>query len=68
MEAVHFAKPVIGIPIVFDEHLNLAVAQQNRYAITIPFEQLTEDNLRFALHTILLNAMCVLTLIHLMFS
>ncbi|XP_037024092.1 UDP-glucosyltransferase 2-like [Bradysia coprophila] len=56
LEAVHYAKPVIGIPIVFDEYLNSAVAQQNRYGISIPFEQLTEHRLRTALRDIISNA------------
>ncbi|KAJ6649556.1 UDP-glucosyltransferase 2 [Pseudolycoriella hygida] len=56
LEAVHFAKPVIGIPIVFDEYLNLAVAQQNDYGISIPFQEITENRLRSALKEILSNS------------
>lgn len=52
IEAVYFAKPIIGIPIVFDEYLNMAVTQQNQYGISIPFEQLTEYKMRQALHDI----------------
>lgn len=56
LEAVHYAKPVIGIPIVFDEYLNSAVAQQNGHGVSIPLEQLTEQKLRVALRDVISNA------------
>lgn len=59
LEAVHFAKPLVGIPIVFDEYLNLAVAQQYGYGISVPFQRVTQHTLRLAFRDVLSNARCV---------
>lgn len=52
LEAVHFAKPVIGIPSFFDQNFNMKNTQIKGYGISVPYEQLTVDKLRDAIRTI----------------
>lgn len=54
-ESVHFGKPVIGISFAFDQKLNMVMAEQKGYAISVPFEELSEKKLKNAFREILLN-------------
>lgn len=49
MEAVHYGKPVIGIPIFNDQKFNMAQASSQGYGITLDYDQITEDALRAAI-------------------
>lgn len=54
-EAVHFGKPVVGIPFFFDQHLNMYLAEQKGFGISIPIETLTAENLFKAVNEVLTN-------------
>lgn len=55
-EAVHFGKPVVGIPVFFDQYLNMKLAQQKGYGIMVPIETLNTDNIAAAINEVLLNS------------
>ncbi|XP_018563298.1 UDP-glucuronosyltransferase 2B10 [Anoplophora glabripennis] len=55
IETVHYGVPVIGIPIYGDQKMNVAKAERNGYAISVPFQNLSEEKLSGALHEILNN-------------
>ncbi|XP_055304712.1 UDP-glucosyltransferase 2-like [Sitodiplosis mosellana] len=52
-EAVHFGKPVVGIPFFFDQHLNMYLAEQKGFGISIPIETLTADKISTAIRKVL---------------
>lgn len=52
MEAVHYAKPVIGIPIFNDHKYNMARAESQGYGIKLDYDNLTEDVLLEAIDKI----------------
>lgn len=54
-EAVHFGKPVVGIPFFFDQHLNMYLAQQKGFGISVPIETLNADNIAAAINQVLLT-------------
>ncbi len=49
MEAVHYGKPVIGIPIFNDQKFNMAQASSQGYGITLDYNNITEAGLRSAI-------------------
>lgn len=51
-EAVHFAKPIIGIPIFFDQNKNMKMVEHLGYGIQVPYEDLTTQKLRDAIREI----------------
>lgn len=51
-EAVHFAKPIIGIPIFYDQHMNMEIAEQRGFGISLPYEKLYTYKLRDAVRKI----------------
>ncbi|KAJ8954700.1 hypothetical protein NQ318_011393 [Aromia moschata] len=53
IEAVYFGVPVIGIPIYGDQKMNIAKSVQNGYAVSVPFRELTEEKLTWALNEVL---------------
>lgn len=54
-ESVHFGKPVIGIAFAFDQKLNMRLAEQKGYGISVPFEELSKEKLKLAFRGILSN-------------
>lgn len=54
-EAVHFGKPVVGIPFFFDQYLNMYLAQQKGFGISVPIETLNADNIASAVTNVLLT-------------
>ncbi|XP_055316609.1 UDP-glucosyltransferase 2-like [Sitodiplosis mosellana] len=52
-ETVHFGKPVVGIPFMFDQHLNMYLAEQKGYGVNVPYEHLTEERLASAVKRVL---------------
>lgn len=54
-EAVHFGKPVVGIPVFFDQTLNMHLAQQKGYGVMVPLETLNADNIATAINEVLLK-------------
>lgn len=55
LESVHFGKPVIGIPFFFDQHMNMALAEQIGFGLSIPYEYLTAEKLKLAVGKLLEN-------------
>lgn len=51
-EAVHFAKPIIGIPIFFDQNKNMKMVEHLGYGIQVPYQELTAQKLRSAIQQI----------------
>lgn len=51
-EAVHFSKPVIGIPIIFDQHLNMRNAEHRGFGINLSYDDLTTEQLQNAMRII----------------
>ncbi|XP_055304711.1 UDP-glycosyltransferase UGT5-like [Sitodiplosis mosellana] len=47
-EAIHFAKPIIGIPIYSDQTRNMNMAERRGYGISVSYEELTTEKLRLA--------------------
>ncbi|XP_020804449.1 UDP-glucuronosyltransferase 2B20-like [Drosophila serrata] len=54
-EGVHYAVPMLGIPIYCDQHLNIHQAVLGGYAISLQFQSITEDILRQSLLQLLHN-------------
>lgn len=55
IETVYYGKPAVGIPVLFDQILNMKVAESKGYAVTVPYEQLDERNLKSAIRNALMN-------------
>lgn len=56
LETVYFGKPIVGIPFMFDQHMNTHLAEQKGYGISVPFETLSDQTLAIAVNQILRNA------------
>ncbi|XP_031634156.1 UDP-glucuronosyltransferase 3A2-like [Contarinia nasturtii] len=54
-ETVYFGKPVVGIPFMFDQHLNMYLAEQKNYGVSVPFENLSAERLASAISKVLKN-------------
>lgn len=52
-EAVYFAKPVVGIPFFFDQHLNMFLAEKKGFGISVPIETLTAEKIATAVRKVL---------------
>ncbi|XP_031625529.1 UDP-glucuronosyltransferase 2C1-like [Contarinia nasturtii] len=52
-EAVHFGKPVVGIPFFFDQPLNMKLAEQKGFGISVPIETLNAENIATAVNKVL---------------
>lgn len=55
LEAVHYAVPVIGIPVCGEQNLNIARAVHHGYARSLDYNNLTEDALKEAIEDVLFN-------------
>lgn len=56
METVYYGKPIIGIPVFGDQHLNMKMASHKGIGESIPYETLTEFGLKEALGKVLHNS------------
>lgn len=54
-ESVYHGKPIIGVPVLGDQHLNIAKAVQSGFALRIDFETITQKEFDSALQEMLLN-------------
>jgi glucuronosyltransferase len=54
-EGVYRAVPMLGIPILCDQQLNMKKADRDGYAILLSFKNITEVSLKWALHELLHN-------------
>ncbi|XP_055304709.1 UDP-glycosyltransferase UGT5-like [Sitodiplosis mosellana] len=55
IEAVYFGKPIVGIPVFYDQHVNAKLAEFKGYGVSVPYERLNEDNLKSAIRSVLTN-------------
>jgi glucuronosyltransferase len=55
-ETIHWGVPVVGIPIMGDQHLNIVRAVSAGYALKLDYTNLTKDSLSWALKEILENS------------
>lgn len=55
LEAIFFGKPIVGVPFMFDQHMNMEIAQQKGHGISIPVETLTADNFKAAIVEVMDN-------------
>ncbi|KAH8254186.1 hypothetical protein KR032_008812 [Drosophila birchii] len=54
-EGVHYAVPMLGIPIYCDQHLNINQAVLGGYALSLHFQSITEESLRHSLLQLIHN-------------
>lgn len=55
IESIHFGKPFIGIPMYFDQELNMNIAESRGYAISLPYREVTTQKLQAAVRNIITN-------------
>lgn len=55
MESVYFGKPVVGVPVLGDQHLNMNFASSKGYGEAVPYENLNANLFNAALDKVLLN-------------
>lgn len=55
IESIHYGVPMVGIPIVGDQKMNVARSVQKGIAVHLPFQELSEESLSAALKEILNN-------------
>ncbi|XP_014094002.3 UDP-glucosyltransferase 2 [Bactrocera oleae] len=55
IEAVHHAKPVVGTPVFYDQHLNVEKAVSKGFGVAINFRNFTSTELRNAILEVLNN-------------
>lgn len=53
LETIHFGKPIIGVPVFFDQYTNIYKAVQNGYALKVPFSQNLPKDLKPAINLML---------------
>ncbi|CAH1153876.1 unnamed protein product [Phaedon cochleariae] len=53
IEAVHFGVPIVGIPVYGDQKSNIARAVRDEYAVSVPFTDISSENVAAAIHEIL---------------
>nr|XP_018917928.1 PREDICTED: UDP-glucuronosyltransferase 2B31-like [Bemisia tabaci] len=53
MEAIRYAIPIIGVPFFSDQDNNVANAQHFGYGLRLPYSNVTEESLRWAIQTVL---------------
>lgn len=59
-ESIYFGKPMVGIPIMFDQHLNVRIAEHKGYGLCVSFEDLSPIKISSAINKVLKNARFVL--------
>lgn len=64
---MYYGKPVVGVPVLFDQILNMNVAESKGYAVTVRYEQLDERNLKSAIRTALTDPRFLSKLIPMIF-
>ncbi|KAH8292132.1 hypothetical protein KR054_005999 [Drosophila jambulina] len=52
-ESVYFGKPVLGLPVVFDQHMNVQRAQRIGFGLGLDLNNLKQEDLEKAINTLL---------------
>lgn len=52
-ETVYYGKPAVGIPVFYDQYLNMKIAESKGFAVTVSYEDLSEAKLKSAISNIL---------------
>lgn len=55
MESVYFGKPVVGIPVFADQHMNMNLAAHKGYGEAVPYQDLNEELIKGTIEKVLLN-------------
>ncbi|XP_044267212.1 UDP-glycosyltransferase UGT5-like [Tribolium madens] len=55
MESVYHAVPIVGIPVMADQKMNIQLAVSYGYAVAVPYQELSEETLTEALNQVLTN-------------
>ncbi|KAF5298202.1 hypothetical protein FQA39_LY02626 [Lamprigera yunnana] len=55
IETIYHGKPVVGIPILGDQEMNIANAESNGFAKAMPFTELTEETFEHVINEVLYN-------------
>ncbi|KAF5275119.1 hypothetical protein FQR65_LT16780 [Abscondita terminalis] len=55
IETIYHGKPIVGIPILGDQEMNIAAAELNGFAKSLPFNDLDEKSLESAVNEVLTN-------------
>lgn len=61
-EAIHFGKPVIGIPVMADQNTNVNIAVQKGFGKRVDLSYTMADDLKEAIEDILSNPTYVIVL------
>ena len=59
-ETIYHGVPVIGLPFMTDQHLNLKKAVDDGYAIKLDWKEVNEQSLTQVLHQIIHNSRFIL--------
>lgn len=54
-ESVYHGVPIVGIPIFGDQKMNIAKAVKQGYALSLPFQEITEESLGNAINEVINN-------------
>ncbi|CAH0564766.1 unnamed protein product [Brassicogethes aeneus] len=55
IESVHYGVPILGIPVFWDQECNIRSAENNGFAINLPFKELNEETFFTAVNELLNN-------------
>ena len=55
IETVHYGVPIVGIPIMADQKMNMENAISNGYGVGLKFNELSEETFEAAINEILQN-------------
>lgn len=53
LESIYHAKPIVGVPVMVDQNMNIELAASYGYAISVPYGDLTEERLTKAVDSVL---------------
>lgn len=56
-EAIHYAVPMIGMPLFADQYINVDLFVRKNIAVKLKWQEITEEKLDAALNEILYNPM-----------
>lgn len=54
-EALYHGVPILGIPFIYDQHMNAKKIAEEGWSVQLPYDNITDDTLSSAINTMLLN-------------